>query len=61
MKIIDLSVTIEDQTPCDPPSMPTRIDYWGHDKGAEHMRQFSRQQQRKIFPAGWAGQSNTSS
>ncbi|GKX61201.1 cyclase family protein [Leminorella grimontii] len=52
MKIIDLSVTIEDQTPCDPPSMPTRIDYWGHDKGAEHMRQFFPTATEKDLPGG---------
>ncbi len=40
MKLIDLSVAIEDHTPCDPPSMPTVIDYWDHTKGAEHIRQF---------------------
>lgn len=40
MRIVDLSVAIEDHTPCDPPSMPTTIDYWNHNKGAEHMRQF---------------------
>jgi kynurenine formamidase len=40
MKIIDLSVTIESHTPCDPPSMPTVIEYVDHQKGAEHMKSF---------------------
>lgn len=40
MKIIDLSVTVEHNTPCDPPSMPTKIDYWDHTKGAEHIKTF---------------------
>ncbi|QBH95187.1 cyclase family protein [Limnobaculum zhutongyuii] len=52
MKIIDLSVTIEDSTPCDPPSMPTKIDYWGHEKGAEHMRQFFPTATDKDLPEG---------
>jgi len=40
MKIIDLSVTIESGTCCDPPSMPTEIDYVVHQQGAEHMKTF---------------------
>lgn len=40
MKYIDLSVALENQTPSDPPSMPTVIDYWDHVKGAEHMQDF---------------------
>lgn len=56
MKIIDLSVSIEDQTPCDPPSMPTRIDYWGHKRGADHLRQFFPTATEKDLPEGlgWA-------
>jgi kynurenine formamidase len=52
MKIIDLSVTVEDGTPCDPPSMPTKIDYWDHQKGAEHMRQFFPTATEKDLPGG---------
>ena len=40
MKFVDLSVAIEHQTPCDPPSMPTEIDYVDHRKGTEHMKPF---------------------
>lgn len=40
MKYVDLSVALEHQTPSDPPSMPTVIDYWDHVKGAEHMQAF---------------------
>lgn len=32
--------------------MPTRIDYWGHDKGAEHMRQFFPTATEKDLPGG---------
>ncbi|MDF2930443.1 MAG: cyclase [Anaerospora sp.] len=38
MKIIDLAVTIENQTPCDPPYMATEIDYWEHGKGAKQIK-----------------------
>jgi len=40
MEFIDLSVAIEHNTPSDPPSMPTEIDYWDHVKGAQHMKGF---------------------
>lgn len=56
MRIIDLSVAIEDRTPCDPPSMPTTIDYRDHRQGAEHMRQFFPTATEKDLPngLGWA-------
>lgn len=56
MKIIDLSVTIEDRTPCDPPSMPTTIDYVDHAQGAEHMKQFFPTATEADLPdgLGWA-------
>jgi len=40
MKIIDLSVAIEHNTPSDPPSMPTEIEYLDHAVGARHMMDF---------------------
>ena len=40
MRMIDLGVAIEDHTPCDPPSMPTEIDYWDHHRGVEHLKSF---------------------
>ena len=40
MELIDFSVAIEHNTPSDPPSMPTEIDYWDHVKGAQHMKGF---------------------
>ncbi|WP_294965380.1 cyclase family protein [uncultured Gilliamella sp.] len=56
MKIIDLSVSIEDQTPNDPPSMPTEIDYWDHAKGAEHIKTFFPTATNNDLPdgLGWA-------
>lgn len=38
MKFIDLSVTIANNTPCDPPSMPMQIDYLDHAWGGENMK-----------------------
>src|SRR5271169_6013725 len=40
MEFIDLSVAIEHNTPSDPPSMPTEIDYLDDVKGAQHMKGF---------------------
>ena len=56
MKIIDLSVAVENNTKSDPPSMPTTIDYWDHKKGAVHMRQFFPTATEKDLPVGlgWA-------
>lgn len=56
MRIIDLSVSLEDGTPCDPPSMPTTIDYRDHRQGAEHMRQFFPVAKESDLPKGlgWA-------
>lgn len=56
MKIIDLSVAIEDCTPCDPPSMPTKIDYWDHTKGADHIKTFFPEATNDDLPKGlgWA-------
>lgn len=56
MKIIDLSVDIEDRTPNDPPSMPTEIDYWDHVKGSEHIKTFFPTATNDDLPKGlgWA-------
>jgi len=56
MKFIDLSVTIESHTPCDPPSMPTEIEYIDHVQGAEHMKPFFPGATNEDLPkgVGWA-------
>ncbi len=52
MKIVDLSVCVEHNTPCDPPSMPTEIDYWDHTKGAEHIKTFFPEATNDDLPNG---------
>lgn len=56
MRIVDLSIAIEHNTPSDPPSMPTEIDYWDHAKGAEHMKAFFPGSSSADLPKGlgWA-------
>lgn len=52
MKIVDLSVCVEHNTPCDPPSMPTEIDYWDHTKGSEHIKTFFPEATNDDLPNG---------
>ena len=52
MKIIDLSVPIENHTLCDPPSMPTEIEYWDHKRGAEHIKTFFPEATDEDLPDG---------
>lgn len=40
MKIIDLSVAIENEVPADPPGLGPTITYYGHAAGAEEMARF---------------------
>lgn len=56
MKIIDLSVSIEDDLPVDPPISIAKIDYQDHEKGAQSMLPFFPGATKEDLPdgAGWA-------
>lgn len=56
MKLIDLSVEVIHDTPCDPPSMPTKIKYMRHREGTEHMLGFFPNASKEDLPGGlgWA-------
>ncbi|MBW1660298.1 MAG: cyclase family protein [Deltaproteobacteria bacterium] len=55
-KLIDLSITIEDGLPSDPPIMVPKIDYMDHKAGAESMKTFFPGITEKDLPEGlgWA-------
>jgi kynurenine formamidase len=56
MKIIDLSIAIEDGIPSDPEMMIPHIDYMDHQAGAEQMTQFFPGIEKEDLPGGlgWA-------
>lgn len=56
MKIVDLSVTIEDGLPSDPSFMIPKIEYWDHQKGADNMITFFPGSTKDDLPSGlgWA-------
>lgn len=55
-KIIDLSVAIENDLPCDPPPMIPKIEYMDHEMGADSMCMFFPSATREVLPKGlgWA-------
>lgn len=55
-EIIDLSITIEEGLPSDPPPMIPKIDYMGHQAGAEQMKEFFPGLKKEHLPGGqgWA-------
>ncbi|MDR6140074.1 hypothetical protein [Pseudoxanthomonas sp. SORGH_AS_0997] len=50
MKIIDLSVAIENDVPADPPGLGPRITYTNHAEGAAEMLRF--------FPRAWTSRTS---
>ncbi|MEJ2716994.1 MAG: cyclase family protein [Deltaproteobacteria bacterium] len=55
-RLVDLSITIEDGLPSDPPEMIPKIEYVDHEKGAEQMKQFFPGVKKDQLPGGlgWA-------
>ncbi len=51
-RIIDLSITIEDGLPSDPPPMIPKVDYVAHDAGAEQMKEFFPGLEKEQLPEG---------
>jgi kynurenine formamidase len=55
-RFVDLSISIEPNSPSDPPAMIPKIEYWDHSRGADHMKDFFPGVGPEHLPAGlgWA-------
>ncbi len=55
-RFVDLSISIEEGLPSDPPEMIPKIQYIDHETGAEHMKQFFPGVEKDQLPEGqgWA-------
>lgn len=51
-RFVDLSIAIEPGLPSDPPMMIPKIDYVGHEQGAEQMKDFFPGVTREQLPGG---------